>query len=70
MKGVPRIIVMVTSRANMEVRTEEQEVQEECFKIKKKKAEVILLLDNVRKNFYSSFGKVSVELVMTIRKRK
>ena len=70
MKGVPRIIVMVTSRANMEVRTEEQEVQEECFKRKKKKAEVILLLDNVRKNFYSSFGKVSVELVMTIRKRK
>lgn len=70
MKGVPRIIVMVTSRANMEVRTEEQEVQEECFKRKKKKVEVILLFDNVRKNFYSSFGKVSVELVMTIRKRK
>ena len=37
MKGVPRIIVMVTSRANMEVRTEEQEVQEECLKRKKKK---------------------------------
>ena len=30
--GIPRIIVTVTSRANMEVRTEEQEVQEECFK--------------------------------------
>ena len=37
---------------------------------KKKKREVILLFDNGRKNFYSSFGKVSVELVMTIRKRK
>ena len=37
---------------------------------KKKKVEVILLFDNVRKNFYSFFGKVSVELVMTIRKRK
>ena len=40
--GVPRMIVMVTSRANMEVRTEEQEVQEECFKRKKRGSNFII----------------------------
>ena len=39
---VPRMIVMVTSRANMEVRTEEQEVQEECFKRKKRGSNFII----------------------------
>ena len=50
----------------MGVRTEEQEVQKQCSQ--RKKVEVILFFDNIRKSFYSSFGKVRVELVMSTRK--
>jgi len=41
--GIPRIIVTVTSRANMEVRTEEQEVQEEHFLVQTRLAFMVSL---------------------------